>query len=131
MKSKSLSNLHSGKRSESPTGIDEQLNKRTHEDSDTDVDEEFMPNIKKPSIIKSFRLSSSKQGIQVKDGKQFSGVTISKQYKTASGSKASITYLSKNKKNPIKSLKEKQIERSLNNAKNNNTKLFNSGGFES
>lgn len=131
LKSKSLSNLHSGKRSESPTGIDEQLNKRAHEDSDTDVDEEFMPNIKKPSTIKSFRLSSSKQGIQVKDGKQFSGVTISKQYKTASGSKASITYLSKNKKNPIKSLKEKQIERSLNNAKNNNTKLFNSGGFES
>ncbi|CUM46231.1 uncharacterized protein AC631_00045 [Debaryomyces fabryi] len=131
LKSKSLSNLHSGKRSESPTALEETLNKRTHDDSDTDVDEEFMPSLKKPSIIKSFRLSSSQQGIQVKDGKQFSGVTISKQYKTASGSKASITYLSKNKRNPIKSLKEKQIERSLNNAKNNNTKLFNSGGFDS
>lgn len=131
LKSKSLSNLHSGKISESPPVIEETLNKRIHDDSETDVDDEFMPNIKKPSIIKSFRLSSRQQGIQVKDGKQFSGVTISKQYKTASGSKASITYLSKSKRTPIKSMKERQIERSINNTKNNNTKLFNSGGFDS
>ena len=59
----------------------------------------------KPSIVKSFKSFQEQQGISIKDGKHhFSGVTISKQYKVVAGSKASITYMSKNNNhNKIKS----------------------------
>lgn len=64
----------------------------TDEDEEKPVsDDELLPS-RKPSVIKSFRSSTTSS---------FSGVTISKQYKVASGSKASITYISKKKKTKI------------------------------
>ena len=69
----------------------------------------------KPSIVKSFKSFQEQQGISIKDGKHhFSGVTISKQYKVVAGSKASITYMSKNNnhnKNQIKNIKEEKIQK--------------------
>ena len=60
--------------------------------------------------MKSFKSFQEQQGISIKDGKHhFSGVTISKQYKVVAGSKASITYMSKNNnhnKNQIKNIRE-------------------------
>lgn len=50
-----------------------------------------------------------------------SGVTISKQYKVVSGSKASITYMSNNSKRQLKSLKEKKIEKTINISKGKKT----------
>lgn len=102
-------------------------------DFDDDDEEEIIQHFKKPSIIKSFKSFNEQQGVQIKDGQgHFTGVTISKQYKVASGSKASISYLSKMKsqKNAIKSLKAKKIERSLANVKQHNNKLFNSPSFD-
>lgn len=79
------------------------LNKRPYEDveietdNDQDMDQasnqhsddEFLPMLK-PSIIKSFKSATSSQS--------FTGVTISKRYKVASGSKASVMYISKRPK---------------------------------
>ncbi|KAK6462606.1 MRC1-like domain-containing protein [Scheffersomyces coipomensis] len=140
LKSKSLSNLTS-KRSESPmTIVEEPVEPESRKRSidelhDTDVDDDdIMPSFKKPSIIGSFKSFHEQQGIQIKDGKKhFSGVTISKQYKVASGSKASITYMSKktgSSNKPIKSLKEKRIQRSINSSKAEVKKIFSNEGFE-
>ncbi|KAG7665440.1 uncharacterized protein J8A68_001128 [[Candida] subhashii] len=134
LKSRSISNLTKGSRSESPAIDLEEESSKKRDLEDTDVDEEdveFMPAFKKPSIVKSFRSFQEQQGVSIKDGKQhFSGVTVSKQYKVVSGSKASISYLAKNAQTKVKSLKEKNIERSLQNSKNQNKGLFKSSGFE-
>lgn len=72
--------------------------KRKYDDVEIETDEDevhsdddLLPS-RKPSVVKSFRSSTTSS---------FSGVTISKQYKVASGSKASITYISKKKKTKI------------------------------
>lgn len=109
---------------------------------DDDDDDEFMPIFKKPSITKSFKSFQEQKGITYnKQGKQqFSGVTISKQYKVVSGSKASITYMSsklaKNNQHgqQYKSFKERAIEQSLHNSRRERSgstslKLFSSSDF--
>lgn len=100
---------------------DDQLNLDVVDNGDDDDEDEFMPIFKRPSITKSFKSFQEQKGITFnKQGKQqFSGVTVSKQYKVVSGSKASITYMSsklqqQQKRNQsVKSLKERQIEQSL------------------
>ncbi|KAK6200019.1 MRC1-like domain-containing protein [Scheffersomyces amazonensis] len=141
LKSKSLSNLTS-KRSESPPveletnsrkrSIESTIDTDVDDDDDEDnVDDSFMPSFKKPSIISSFKSFQEQQGISIKDGKKhFSGVTISKQYKVASGSKASITYMSKKGSNKSKSLKERKIQRSLNSSQSQVKRIFTNEGFE-
>lgn len=62
-----------------------------------DFDDDLLP-ARKPSMVKSFRSSQSSTS------STFSGVTVSKQYKTASGSKASITFMSKQKKPKLSKL---------------------------
>ena len=103
-------------------------------------DDELMPIFKKPSVTKSFKSFQEQKGITFnKQGKQqFLGVTISKQYKVVSGSKASITYMSKlnqGRNGPqLKSFKERQIEQSLHSSRNHRSgsgslELFSSSDF--
>ncbi|KAI3405802.2 hypothetical protein KGF56_001409 [Candida oxycetoniae] len=149
---KSRSSLNLGKVSrkrsidDGDTDVDEDTQKDNDKctsdgtcDNDDDVNDGFMPVFKKPSIVKSFKSFQEQQGITIKDGKQhFSGVTISKQYKVVSGSKASITFMSK-KSNHLKNgnpeekrnSKQRQIERDLNNFKRNSTSsaVFSTSGF--
>ena len=84
--------------------------------------------------MKSFKSFQEQQGISIKDGKHhFSGVTISKQYKVVAGSKASITYMSKNNnhnKNQIKNIKEEKIQKSLHLSRRENSSFFDDSGFE-
>lgn len=139
LKLKCLSNLTS-KRSEDSGVTSDLSRKRFRESGDTDVDEdgeddddddEFMPSFKKPSVVKSFKSFQEQQGVLIKDGKKhFSGVTISNQYKQVAGSKASISFLQRKKQaKQVKSLKEKQIEQSINNSKLN-SRLFSNNGFD-
>ncbi|KAI5969965.1 hypothetical protein CANMA_001005 [Candida margitis] len=95
-------------------------------DEDDEFDDDFMPIFKKPSITQSFKSFQEQKGMSFnKNGKQhFSGVTISKQYKVVSGSKASITYMSSKsakaraqQQPSLKSFKERQIEKSLRNSR--------------
>lgn len=136
LKERSVSNLF-----HSATQEDTQTLKRTIEDVQTDEDEEEeMSLFKRPSIVSSFRSFKEKQGAQVSNGKHFSGVTVNKQYKVASGSKASITYLSKASKandnnkhvtnGEFKSSRAMQIERDLKQNKSNLRLLRNVGSFE-
>lgn len=93
LKSRCLSNLYTGS-STSMVDLTDSA-KRAHAEVDTDEDEDEFPHaFKKPSVVASFRSYQEKQGVQV-SSKSFSGVTVNKQYKVASGSKASITYMSK------------------------------------
>lgn len=93
LKSRCLSNLYTGS-STSMIDLTDSA-KRAHAEVDTDEDEDEFPHaFKKPSVVASFRSYQEKQGVQV-SSKSFSGVTVNKQYKVASGSKASITYMSK------------------------------------
>lgn len=69
---------------------DDQVNTNTQSDDIDFSDEDLLPK-KKPSMIQSFR-SAASSAIN-----SFSGVTVSKQYKTASGSKSSIMFMSKKK----------------------------------
>ena len=117
LKTKSFNNLTNNRLTPPVLESSSQPSKKRGHENDTDVDEEvdeeFMPVFKKPSIVKSFKSFQEQQGISIKDGKHhFSGVTISKQYKVVAGSKASITYMSKNNnhnKNQIKNIKEEKI----------------------
>ncbi|KAI5951608.1 hypothetical protein KGF54_004682 [Candida jiufengensis] len=113
--------------------VEEINNKRKlDQDQETDIDSddnEFLPIFKKPSITKSFKSFHEQQGDSFKNGKQhFTGVTISRQYKVVSGSKASITYnLSKNNNTKkIKSLKEQRIEKNLRSSSNHSSIFSNS-----
>lgn len=135
LKSRSLSNLYT--KSATPELVDTS-NKRKHVDVETDDDEDddcFTHLFKKPSVVGSFRTFQEKQGVQV-SSKSFSGVTVNKQYKVASGSKASITYLSKasrqkhNVTSVYQSSKAKEIEESIGRAHRESSAngLFRSGG---
>ncbi|KAK6456883.1 MRC1-like domain-containing protein [Scheffersomyces xylosifermentans] len=137
LKSRCMSNLTS-KRSDSQVIQEDEISrKRSHEENgDTDVDdddEDFMPSIKRSSIVKSYKSFQEQQGILIKDGKKhFSGVTVSKQYKQVSGSRATISHLSKSKNHikQVKSLKEKRIEKSINSSKRQTKMLFSNEGFD-
>lgn len=116
LKKKCLSNLQSRSISED-TRTEPQL-KRSFADSqategdfdDDDDDDDLLRILKKPSCIQSFKLLNEQQSAVT----SFSGVTVSKQYKVASGSKASITYMSKNPQTKtIKSARTKEIELKL------------------
>ncbi|RLV92532.1 Mediator of replication checkpoint protein 1 [Spathaspora sp. JA1] len=123
LKTKSLNNLTVSSTSSNKREI-EQLT-----DADNTDDDEFMPAFKKPSIIKSFKSFQQANETTSFGKSSFSGVTISKQYKSVSGMKGSITFMQKDKaKKQIKSLKEKQIVKSLDNSRNNN--LFKTSGFD-
>lgn len=132
LKSRSLSNLYT--RSTTPELVRENA-KRGPETVETDDDEDedcFSRVFKKPSIVGSFRSFQEKQGVQV-SSKSFSGVTVSKQYKVASGSKASITYLSKTSRQKsstsiYQNSKSREIEESIGRAHRENNVLFRSGG---
>lgn len=103
--------------------------------TDDDEENDFGRVFKKPSLVSSFKLYHEKQVGQVSTG-SFSGVTVNKQYKVATGAKASITYISKSgstksaASNPsLKSSHTQAIERRVDQAKHNST-LFRSGtGF--
>lgn len=108
--------------------------------TDDDEENDFGRVFKKPSMVSSFKLYHEKQIGQVSTG-SFSGVTVNKQYKVASGGKASITYISKTGGaktggpklggfNPsLKSSHTQAIERKVDQTKQNST-LFRSGtGF--
>lgn len=83
LKMKSFSNL---KRSIREVEIETDDDEANEED---DNEDDLLP-MRKPSMMKSFKSTSSTSST-------FSGVTVSKQYKTAGGSKASITFMSKKK----------------------------------
>lgn len=135
LKSRSLSNLYT--KSTVPVLINlSGSTKRVHAEveTDDDDDESFPHAFKKPSVVASFRSFQEKQGVQV-SAKSFSGVTVNKQYKVASGSKASITYLSKaGKQKAAVSLyqnsKIKEIEETIGQAhrQDSSNKLFRTGG---
>ena len=97
-------------------GKSEKIQKDDGDNDDDDDDDAGFPLFKRPSVVGSFRSFHEKQGVQVST-KSFSGVTVSKQYKVASGAKASISYLSKasksGQKNAVRSLKVKQIEETI------------------
>ncbi|KAG7192871.1 uncharacterized protein KQ657_001328 [Scheffersomyces spartinae] len=101
-------------------------------DADDDADDDFndvITSFKKPSIIKSFKSFQQMQGVQIKDGKQsFSGVTVNKHYKVATGSKASITYISNNKKQV--SNKEEHIKKSIRLNRTPGSRIFTDSGFD-
>lgn len=138
LKTKSFNNLTNNRLTPPVLESSSQPSKKRGHENDTDVDEEvdeeFMPVFKKPSIVKSFKSFQEQQGISIKDGKHhFSGVTISKQYKVVAGSKASITYMSKNNnhnKNQIKNIKEEKIQKSLHLSRRENSSFFDDSGFE-
>lgn len=103
----------------------EEINQDINQDIDqeNDSDEDLLPMNKKPSIIKSFQNQQDSKS-------NFAGVTVSKQYKAAGGSKASITYMSKkSKSNKLakRTKHQKWISKLQSNSKTNG--LFNSGGF--
>lgn len=129
LKSRSLSNLysrpqdsqdHKRNREEVQTdddedGINQIEDNDNDEDTDVNDDDDSFPLFKKPSVVSSFRSFHEKRGVEV-SSKAFSGVTVSKQYKVASGSKASISYLSKTSKGsekPVRSLKVRKIEETI------------------
>ncbi|WEJ94907.1 hypothetical protein PSN45_002409 [Yamadazyma tenuis] len=92
LKTKSFNNLR--KRSIREVEIETDNDQDNEEEDNIDFsDEDLLPK-RKPSMMKSFRSTTSSTV------SSFSGVTISKQYKTVSGSKASITFMSKKKKSP-------------------------------
>lgn len=96
---------------------------KKHGASDTD-DDDIMPAFKRPSLVQSFR-STSNSGSEG----SFSGVTISKQYKAATGGKGSISSMSRaNRK--VKSIKEQKLERRLNHVSQTKTKIFSGSGFD-
>ena len=132
LKSTSLSNLTS-KRTESPSVSESETRKRslTGVETDADEDDEFMPVFKKPSYIKSIRSFHEQQSVEIKDGKQFTGVKISREYKVAAGSKAAINFSSgKNLKKQFRGLKVKKVVKSITKEQKQPQKLFSSGDFE-
>lgn len=88
---------------------------QSHEKGGTDSENDFMPLIKKPSIITKLK-SAGFGKPEMKDGNHFSGVTVSNQYKLLSRSKGPVNYHSKQNKNGARSFKKKEIERNLNKA---------------
>lgn len=123
LKQASMSNLY---RSCSPELVSDS-EKRSHENITDEDDDELHRVFKRPSMVSLFRSFRENQDVQV-TAKLFSGVTVNKEYKMASGSKASITFMSKNSKSGkttvIKSSRTRQIEESVNQARNERSMLF-------
>lgn len=125
LKQASVSNLY---RSCSPELVSDG-EKRSHENiTEEDEDDDELHRIfKRPSMVSLFRSFKENQDVQV-TAKLFSGVTVNKEYKMASGSKASITFMSKNSKSTkttvIKSSRTRQIEESVNQARSERSVLF-------
>lgn len=122
LKQKSFSNLFS--RSQSVLDLTE-ANKAATEtlltDDDEEEDDAFVHVFKKPSIVSSFRSYHESRGAQVSTN-SFSGVTLHKQYKAASSSSASITYMSKKNAfkstiGPTQSIKAKELEEKIHKAR--------------
>lgn len=101
----------------------------TDEDDNADQlgcsDDELSQVFKKPSVVSLFRSFKEKNGVQVSSN-YFSGVTVNKQYKVATGSEASISHMSRasrnkeNKKPEFKSTKAMRIEQGLREVKQKN-----------
>lgn len=124
-KMKSINNMNNKRSIEQVETDNDESNEEINHDinQENDSDEDLLPMNKKPSIIKSFQNQQDSKS-------NFAGVTVSKQYKAAGGSKASITYMSKkSKSNKLakRSKHQKWISKLQSNSKTNG--LFNSGGF--
>lgn len=143
LKSRSLSNLYSRPESQDRKRNAEEVqtddddddeggaNNIDHDDDDDADDDDGFPLFKKPSVVSSFRSFHEKRGVQVST-KSFSGVTVSKQYKVASGSRASISYLSKASKateKPVRSLKVRKIEETIDRSRKENSFFGTGAGF--
>lgn len=108
LKSRSLLSLYSRSKAHQPV----EPAKRAVEEVSTDEDD-CGPVFKKPSVVSSFKAHQDKSRTGV--SALFSGVTINKQYKVASGSKSSITYMSRQSKVrssavPLRSARAIEIE---------------------
>ncbi|PVH15707.1 uncharacterized protein CXQ87_003553 [Candidozyma duobushaemuli] len=113
--------------------IDEVATDDDDDNANENSDDELSQVFKKPSVVSSFRSFRGKGDVQVSSN-YFSGVTVNKQYKVATGSEASISYMSRaskkkeNKKLDFKSTKALKIEQGLREVKQKNfsSKIFNS-----
>ena len=123
LKSRCMRNLYSFSAGRQPE------QKRAAHVLTVDNDDDFGPVFKKPSVVGSFKLCHEKRVGQVSTG-LFSGVTVNKQYKVASGAKASITYISEaSSAKPVlvvKSLHTQAIEKKVDQTKHDSA-LFSSG----
>lgn len=121
LRARSFHNLHT------KSGLEESTEPESPKRLLEDSDDELMPAFKRPSVVQSFRVEQGVSAVQ------FSGVTVSKQYKVASGAKASITYMSKQAKTVQKSFKSsraRKLEEQIHDAKRT-TGLFRGAlGFE-
>lgn len=119
-----------------------QLGKRSFaevEEGDTDVDDEDdddndqFHQFKRPLMVQLFRKSNKDQVIINEGRPTFLGVVVNKQFKAAAGSKASISYISKQQsmgKLSVKLAKQEMIERTVMKLKQNRSNLFTSLGFD-
>ncbi|CAK7896887.1 mediator of replication checkpoint protein 1 [[Candida] anglica] len=124
LKQRCLENLNQGK-SLTP---ESESQKRPLDVNETDVDtedEEFMPSLKRPSLVKSFRSNNSTSETS---SLAFSGVIVSKKYKPATGSKSSIAHMSSFKK--TKSVKEAKIAKRVLSSKSRSINLSGNTGFD-
>lgn len=126
LKMKSLRNLKTTDEQEMAKNFTHNVDASQESDADED---EFLPSLKKRSIMIPFKTSNGKLD-GVSNPNYFSGVSVSKQYRAASGSTASITYMSRTRKGAVKSLKEKRLEKTLMQAKSNRSSLFGYDNFE-
>ncbi|CCE85978.1 Piso0_005620 [Millerozyma farinosa CBS 7064] len=126
LKMRSLRNLKTTSEQKATRNFTCNVDKLQESDADED---EFLPSLKKRSIMIPFKTSSGKSD-GVSNPNYFSGVSVSKQYRAASGSTASITYMSRTRKGAVKSLKEKKLEKTLMQAKSNRSSLFGNDNFE-
>ncbi|PSK34724.1 hypothetical protein C7M61_004917 [Candidozyma pseudohaemuli] len=140
LKNRSMMNLF---KSATPEVVEDEDNSKkrlidevaTDDDDDNanESDDGLSQVFKKPSVVSLFRSFRGKGDIQVSSN-YFSGVTVNKQYKVATGSEASISYMSRaskkkeNKKLDFKSTKALKIEQGLREVKQKNfsSKIFNS-----
>lgn len=143
LKSRSLSNLYSRPESQdrkreaeevqTDDDDDDAVNIKAKDDDadDDDDDDDSFPLFKKPSVVSSFRSFTEKRGVQV-SSQAFSGVTVSKQYKVASGSKASISYMSKasvRTEKPVRSLKVRKIQETIDRSRTESNFFSKGAGF--
>lgn len=137
LKSRCMSNLYSfNSASNIAANTDSMAQKRGVELlTDDDEENDFGHVFKKPSMVSSFKLYHEKQVGQVSTG-SFSGVTVNKQYKVATGAKASITYISKSgnlklggSTPSLKSSHTQAIERRVDQTKQNSTLFRSNTGF--
>lgn len=126
LKMRSLRNLKTSNEQERAKSFTYNID--TLQESDAD-DDEFLPSLKKRSIMKPFKNPNGRPD-SASNPNCFSGVSVSKQYRVASGSSASITYMSRTRKGSVKSLKEKKLEKTLMQAKSYRSSLFGNDNFE-